>query len=140
MRVLAILVICAVLLAVIVGMRKKRPWALRFSRELGRPVVRVRGYLLPISRNGAITPRASIGLENSGLPRVRIGTGTPLMSYARHTVIEFEGTTDGSPPDVVVERGEVRIDRERVTRWHLKGGEIIEAEGLKFRYVRGHRR
>jgi len=139
MRVLAVLVLCVVLLAVLVGQRRKRPWTLAFTRELGGPAVRVRGYLLAVSRPGTITPRPTIGLENSGEPKVRIGTGTPLMSYARNTIIEFEGTTDGSPPDVVVERGEVRIGGEKVTRWHLKPGDIIETEGLKFKYMRGHR-
>ena len=126
--------------AVALGLQRKQPWALVFARELGRSRVRVRGYLVPVNKPGVITPRPVIGLENPGLPTMKIGSGTAHMSYARETVLEFQGTNDGSPPTLVVERGQVRVDGEVVTRWQLRSGDVIEAEGLRFKYMKGHRR
>ena len=126
--------------AVALGMQRKRPWALVFARELGRAPVRVRGYLVPVSRTGVVTPRPTIGLENPGLPDIRIGTGTPYMSYAKDTLIAFQGTNDGSPPKLIVERGQVRIDGEVVTEWNLQNEDVIEVEGLSLQYMRGKRR
>ena len=62
------------------------------------------------------------------------------MSYAKDTVLEFQGTSDGSPPKLIVERGQVRIDGEAVTEWSLQNEDIIEVEGLSLQYVRGRRR
>lgn len=134
------IVIAIVMGFVAIGLQRRRPWALRCAEDVRGPRVRVRGYLQPLDRPGGLSPRPPIGLENPGLSSIKVGSGTPYMTYVKETVLEFEGTDDGSAPDMLVERGVIKVNGSPVTRWHLKSGDVIEVESFRFKYLRGHRR
>jgi hypothetical protein len=126
---------------VVVGTRRKQPWAEFFTRALGPQEQRVRGYLKPVNPPHAQMARPIIGIENPGLPKLEIGHCTPYASFARETLIEFEGTRDRTPPVMRVLRGEVTIDGELVTDERtLRDGEVLGFEGAMYMYLRGHRK
>jgi hypothetical protein len=126
---------------VVVGARRRQPWAEFFTRALGPQEQRVRGYLKPVDLPGTQMARAIIGIENPGVPTLEIGHGTPYAGYAKHTVIEFVGTRDGKPPTMRVPKGEVTVDGELVTdEWPLRDGQIVCIEGVQYMYLRGSRR
>jgi hypothetical protein len=126
---------------VIVGTRKRQAWTQCFSRAIGHQEQRVRGYLKPVDPPGAQTARAIIGIENPGVPTVEIGCGTEYASFATDTLIEFEGTRDGTAPTIRVIRGEVTVDGTAVADDRkLRDGEVIAFEGAMYMYLRGNRR
>lgn len=126
---------------VVIGTRRKQPWAEHFTRAIGPREQRVRGYLKPVDGPGMQTARPIIGIENPGLPTLEIGHGTPYADFARETLIEFLGSRDGTAPTVRVLRGEVTVDGELVTEERkLSDGEVIAFEGAMYMYLRGCRR
>ena len=134
--------VLALLLGVVaVGMGRKQSWAQFFTRPLWKEEQRVRGYLKPFYAAGGVrTARPPIGLENTGLAAVSIGAGTEFAAFARHTVIEVVGTTDGTPPTLHVERGSVKVGGEELTEpLALRDGDVIEIEGVAYTYLRGSR-
>ena len=56
------------------------------------------------------------------------------------TTMRFNGTTDGTPPELFVMKGQVTIEGEAVTSRKLKDGDVLEFEGLLYQYLRGNRR
>ncbi|MEA3409831.1 MAG: VWA domain-containing protein [Candidatus Eisenbacteria bacterium] len=125
---------------VAVGTEKRQKWAMRFSTSLfGTGEKRVRGYLKPIDEAGMTSARACIGLENSGVESVRVGSGTSFLPQSDATM-EFTGTRDGSPPDLHVESGSVTVEGEAVTVRKLRDGDIVDIEGHRYQYLRGNRR
>jgi hypothetical protein len=126
---------------VIVGTRKRQAWTQCLSRAIGRQEQRIRGYLRPVDPTGARTARAIIGIENPGAPTLEIGSGTEYASFATDTLIEFEGTSDGTAPTIRVIRGEVTVDGTAVADDRkLRDGEVIAFEGAMYTYLRGNRR
>jgi hypothetical protein len=126
---------------VVVGTRKRQAWTQYFSRAIGHQEQRVRGYLKPVDPPGAQTARAIIGIENPGVPTLEIGCGTEYADFATDTLIEFEGTRDGTAPLIRVIRGEVTVDGTPVTDDRkLRDGEVIAFEGAVYMYLRGSRR
>jgi Mg-chelatase subunit ChlD len=133
--------VIAIFIGVIaVGTEKRQRWATRFSTALfGTGHRRVRGYLKPFDAPGTDSARANIGLENPGVESIRVGSGTPFISHVEATV-EFVGTTDGTAPELLVERGTVTVEGEAVTTRKLKDGDIVEIDGMAYQYLRGNRR
>lgn len=134
--------VLALLLGIVaVGMGRKQSWTAFFTKPLGREEPKVRGYLKPFYPNGSVrTARAIIGLENTGLPSVTIGSGTEFAGFARNTIIEFIGTGNGAPPTLRVEAGSVKVGGEDVTEpLVLHDGDVIEIEGVSYTYLRGSR-
>jgi hypothetical protein len=134
--------VLALLLGVVaVGMGRRQAWAEFFTKPLWREEQKVRGYLKPFYKNdGVRTARVVIGLENEGLPAVRIGAGTEYAGFARSTTLEFVGTTNGAPPTLHVEKGSVKVGGEEVTTpLVLRDGDVIEIEGVAYTYLRGGR-
>lgn len=126
---------------VIIGTRRRQPWAEFFTRSIGPQEQRVRGYLKPIDSPGTQMARAIIGIENPGLPTLEVGSGTPYANYAKDTLVEFVGTQDGTPPVLRVLRGEVTVDGEPVSEeWKLRDGQVVSFEGFQYMYLRGSRR
>jgi hypothetical protein len=127
--------------AIALGVDKRKPWAMPFVRKVGGSDTRVRGYLRPVDAPGVFSARPIVGLENPGLPSIKVGTGTPYVTHAHETVAEFKGTNDGSPPELVAERGKVLVEGEEVAESRkLRDGDLIEIEGVLYRYLRGNRR
>ncbi|MBN2565191.1 MAG: VWA domain-containing protein [Candidatus Eisenbacteria bacterium] len=127
--------------AVALGVDKRKPWALAFTRNVGRSDVRVRGYLRPVDPPGVFSARPIVGLENPGLPSIKVGVDTPYVTHARETTVEFVGTNDGTPPELIVEKGRVLVEGEEVTApRQLRDGDLIEIEKVLYRYLRGNRR
>jgi hypothetical protein len=134
--------IMAVFVGVIaVGVDKRKPWAMPFVRSVGGSDVRVRGYLRPVDPPGVFSARPIVGLENPGLASIKVGVDTPYVTHARATVVEFKGTNDGTPPEIVVEQGTVLVEGEEVQGLRkLRDGDLIEIENVLYRYLRGNRR
>ncbi len=127
--------------AVAIGVDRQKRWALAFTRKMGRPELRVRGYLRPVDPPGVFSARPIVGLENPGLPSVKVGLDTPYIDHVSETLIEFVGTSDGTPPTLVVEKGRVLVEGEVVEdKRKLRDGDIIEIEKVCYRYLRGSRR
>ncbi len=126
---------------VVLGVERKKPWAMAFMRTLGKSETRVRGYLRPVSKPGIMEARPIIGLENPGLASVMVGVDTPYADHCRETSMEFIGTTDGSPPELRIEQGCVMVEGEEVEESRkLKDGDILEIEQVLYKYLRGSRR
>lgn len=125
---------------VAVGTERRQKWAARFATDLfGTGQKRVRGYLKPIDPPGTNTARANIGLENPGLDSVKVGKGTQFIPAA-NALVEFIGTSDKTPPELLVEDGTVTVEGKTVTHCKLKDGDVIEIDGLRYQYLRGSRR
>jgi hypothetical protein len=126
---------------VVVGTRRRQPWTEFFTRTIGPTEQRVRGYLKPLELDGVQFARPIIGIENPGVPTLEIGRGTRYADFARETLIEFEGTRDGTPPTVNVLQGTVTVDGEFVTEPRkLRDGDVLNFEGVTYTYLRGNRR
>lgn len=126
---------------VVIGTRRKQPWAEFFTRAIGPQEQRVRGYLKPVNPPHAQMAHPIIGIENPGLPNLEIGHGTPYASFARQTLIEFVGTRDGTAPTIRVLRGEASVDGHLVSEERqLRDGEVLCFEGAMYMYLRGGRR
>jgi ribosome-associated protein YbcJ (S4-like RNA binding protein) len=54
--------------------------------------------------------------------------------------VEFIGSTDKTPPELLVEDGTVTVEGSIVTHRKLKDGDVIEIDGLRYQYLRGNRR
>jgi Mg-chelatase subunit ChlD len=132
----------AVLVGVVAaGAQRRNKWAKRFTADLfGTGPLRVRGFLKPVDPPGIETARPCIGLENPGLEQVKLGVDTAIPSHAAHVQVVFMGTRDGSPPTVVIEKGNVTIDGQLVHSHKLSDGDVLEIEGLQYRYLRGNRK
>ena len=132
----------AILVGVVaVGAEKRRKWAAHFTADLfgtGKP--RVRGFLKPVDRPGTATARPCIGLENPGLESVRLGVDTSAPAHAETAEVMFVGSKDGSPPTIVVQKGNVTVNGELTCKAKLADGDLIEIEGLQYQYLRGNRR
>jgi Mg-chelatase subunit ChlD len=123
-----------------VGTEKRQKWAAHFSTNLfGTGETRVRGYLKPIDVPGTSSARVCIGLENSGVESVRVGSGTSFIPHVEATV-EFIGTKDGSPPELHVESGNVTVEGEAAKVRKLRDGDVVDIDGARYQYLRGHRR
>jgi len=134
-------VIAVFLGLVVVASRRKQPWAEFFTRSIGPQEQRVRGYLKPIDLPGTQMARAIIGIENPGLPTLEVGYGTPYAGYAKHTLIEFVGTQDGTPPVMRMQKGKVTVDGKLVSQeCKLRDGQVVSIEGVQYMYLRGGRK
>ena len=126
---------------VAIGIQRRQSWTRTFTKPLLKKEIRVKGYLKPIYPEGVVGAKSAIPIENPGLPVVEIGAGTQYASDANHTLVEFVGTVDGTPPLVRVLRGEVRIGGETVTdERQLEDGDVLEFEDRAYEYLRGSRR
>ena len=125
---------------VAVGSEKRQRWATRFSTAVfGTGERRVRGYLKPVDPAGTNSARANVGLENPGVDKIKVGCGTTFLPHIQ-TTVEFIGTTDGTPPELHVESGQVTVEGKIVTTRKMKDGDILELEGMRYQYLRGNRR
>ena len=126
---------------VAIGVHRRQSWTNAFTKPLLQKEIRVKGYLRREVPDGVITAFSNIAIENPGLPTVVVGVGTSYADELCETLIEFAGTTDGSPPLIRVLKGSVRVDGELVEGVRaLVDGVIIECEGKAYKYLRGQRR
>ncbi|HYW68290.1 MAG TPA: hypothetical protein VE960_01690, partial [bacterium] len=125
---------------VAVGSQKRQRWAAHFSTAaFGTKDRRVRGYLKPMDSPGMNSARPNIGLENPGVGTIKVGCGTGLLPRIQ-TTMKFTGTSDGTPPELHVLKGQVTVEGETVTSLRMKDGDILEFEGMRYQYLRGNRR
>ena len=100
----------------------------------------MKGYLRRVLPEGVIAAHRNIPIENPGLPVLEVGLGTDYAAELRETLLEFAGTTDGSPPLLRALKGSVRVAGEPVEEVRaLVDGDIIECEGKAYKYLRGQR-
>lgn len=126
---------------VALGVHKRQPWTSLFVKPFLEKEIRIKGYLRRILPEGVIAALSNIPIENPGLPTLEIGAGTDYAPELRKTLIEFAGTTDGSPPVLRVLMGSVMVSDEIVQDTRvLVDGDIIECEGKAYEYLRGRRR
>ncbi len=134
-------VLGAVMGFVALGVHKRQPWTNFFVKPLLQKEIRVKGYLRRILPEGVIAAPSNIPIENPGLGALEIGAGTNYAPELNKTLIEFAGTTDGSPPVLRVLMGSVMVADEIVEDARvLVDGDIIECEGKVYEYLRGKRR
>lgn len=125
---------------VAIGIQRRQSWTHAFTKPLLRKEIRVKGYLKPVYPAGIVGARSVIPIENPGLPAVEVGVGTEYATDT-DTLIEFVGTTDGSPPVMRILRGRVSVAGEEVQEERqLEDGDIIEIEDKTYQYLRGSRR
>ncbi|MFH1501980.1 MAG: hypothetical protein ABIG03_02920, partial [Candidatus Eisenbacteria bacterium] len=126
---------------VAIGVQRHQSWTRVFTKPLLKKEIRVKGYLQPVYPQGVLGAKCTIPIENPGLPAVEIGAGTQFASDAKNTLVEFVGTTDGSPPLLRVLRGSVGVCGETIEgERRLEDGDIIEFEERTYQYLRGSRR
>jgi Mg-chelatase subunit ChlD len=126
---------------VAIGIHKRQSWTNAFTKPLLQKEIRVKGYLRRILPDGVMAAHSNIPIENPGLPMLEVGMGTDYASELHETLIELDGTTDGSPPLLKVVKGSVRVSGELVENVRaLVDGDIIECEGKAYKYLRGQRR
>jgi len=125
---------------VAIGIHRRQAWTGAFTKPLLHKEVRVKGYLRRVLPDGVIAAHRNIPIENPGLPVIEIGVGTDYAAELRETLLEFAGTTDGSPPILRVLKGSARVAGEPVEDARaLLDGDIIECEGKAYKYLRGQR-
>ena len=125
---------------VAIGIHRRQAWTGAFTKPLLKKEIRVKGYLRRILPEGVIAAHRNIPIENPGLPVLEIGVGTDYAAELRETLLEFAGTTDGSPPLLRALKGSVRVAGEPVEEVRaLVDGDIIECEGKAYKYLRGQR-
>ncbi len=125
---------------VAIGIHRRQAWTGAFTKPLLKKEIRVKGYLRRILPEGVIAAHRNIPIENPGLPVLEIGVGTDYAAELRETVLEFAGTSDGSPPLLRAVKGAVRVAGEPVEEVRaLVDGDIIECEGKAYKYLRGQR-
>lgn len=126
---------------VAIGVHRRQSWTGAFTKPLLKKEIRVKGYLRRILPDGVIAAHRNIPIENPGLPVIEIGIGTEFAAELRETMLEFGGTTDGSPPVLRVLKGAATVDGEPVDEPRpLVDGDVIECEGKMYKYLRGQRR
>ncbi len=125
---------------VAIGIHRRQSWTGVFTKPLLQKETRVKGYLRRVLPEGVIAAHRNIPIENPGLPEIQIGVGTGYAAELRETVLEFVGTSDGSPPCLRVVKGDARVAGEPVEETRpLADGDIIECEGKAYKYLRGQR-
>ncbi len=125
---------------VAIGIHRRQAWTGAFTKPLLKKDIRVKGYLRRVLPEGVIAAHRNIPIENPGLPVLEIGVGTDYAAELRETILEFAGTTDGSPPLLRAVKGSVRVAGEPVDQVRaLVDGDIIECEGKAYKYLRGQR-
>ncbi len=126
---------------VAIGVHRRQSWTNVFTKPLLQKEIRVKGYLRRVLPEGVTAALSNIPIENPGLPTVEVGVGTDYAAELRETLMEFDGTTDGSPPLLRVLKGSVCVGGELVEDVRiLVDGDVIECEGKAFEYLRGQRR
>ncbi len=126
---------------VAIGIHRRQAWTGAFTKPLLKKEIRVKGYLRRVLPEGVIAAHRNIPIENPGLSVIEIGVGTDYAAELTETLLEFAGTSDGSPPLLRAIKGSARVAGEPLEEVRaLVDGDIIECEGKAYKYLRGQRR